>query len=93
MSQAEVTKNEPESRYEAHVQGRLAGYADYDEQGGVVTFAHTVTEPEFGGRGVASAIARVSLDDARAAGRTVRPHCEFYAGWIDRHPEYQDLLA
>lgn len=93
MSDVEVTKNADLSRYEAHLEGKLAGYADYEVQGDVVSFPHTVTEPEFGGRGVASAIARTSLDEARAAGHSVRPACEFYADWIDKRPEYQDLLA
>ncbi|WP_068431103.1 GNAT family N-acetyltransferase [Piscicoccus intestinalis] len=93
MTDVDVTKNEQLSRYEAHLDGSLAGYAEYDDDGSVVTFSHTVTEPEFGGRGVASALARHSLDEVRAAGRTVRPTCSFYAGWIDKHPDYQDLLA
>lgn len=93
MSDVKVTDNAARSRYEAYVEGALAGYADYRVEGDVMTFPHTVTEPEFSGRGVASALARVSLDSAREAGRAVRPACAFYAGWIDKHPEYQDLLA
>ena len=89
----QVRRNDSAGRYEAWLDGRLAGFAAFRESEGVVEFPHTVTEPEFGGRGVASALARASLDDAREAGRTVRPECGFYAGWIDKHPAYQDLLA
>lgn len=92
MSDVTVTKNEQMGRYEAHVDGTFAGFAEYVERGGVVVFPHTVTEPEFGGQGVASALARRSLDEAREAGHRVIPSCSFYAGWIEKHPEYADLV-
>ncbi|GMA38989.1 N-acetyltransferase [Mobilicoccus caccae] len=88
----QVTKNEQAGRYEAHIDGELAGFAEYERSEGVVEFPHTVTEPEFGGRGVASALARTSLDEARAEGLQVIPSCSFYAGWISKHPEYADLV-
>ncbi len=89
----QVTKNEARQRYEAQLDGVFAGYSDYRESDGVVTFPHTVVDPAFEGRGVASELARRSLDDARAAGVRVRPACSFYAHWIARHPEYRDLVA
>ncbi|WP_313565145.1 GNAT family N-acetyltransferase [Mobilicoccus sp.] len=88
----QVRRNDSAGRYEAWLDGRLAGFAAFRESEGVVEFPHTVTEPEFGGRGVASALARTSLDDARAQGRRVIPSCSFYAGWIDKHPDYADLV-
>ncbi|MDO5710204.1 MAG: GNAT family N-acetyltransferase [Micrococcales bacterium] len=89
----EVTRDEARHRYEATVDGTFAGYAEYVEHEGVVTFPRTVVEPAFEGQGVASAIARRSLDDASAAGLLVRPDCSFYARWIERHPDYGDLVA
>lgn len=89
-----ITRNSERSRYEASLDGAVVGYSDYLLTGDVVVFPHTVTEPEYGGRGVASALARFSLDDVRArGGLTVLPQCSFYADWIRRHPEYADLLA
>ncbi len=93
MSDIEVSDDTGQRRYEARIDGELAGYADYRIWGEEIEFPHTVTLPDFAGRGVASRIAQVSLDDARAAGRTVRPTCSFYARWIQRHPDYEDLLA
>ncbi|MEU8258958.1 GNAT family N-acetyltransferase [Micromonospora inaquosa] len=37
-------------------------------------------------------MARAGLDEARAANLLVLPTCPFFAGWIARHPEYQDLV-
>lgn len=89
----QVTKDEVRSRYEAHIDGELAGWSEYDVRGGAVVFPHTVTLPAFGGQGVASEVARVSLDDAREQGLRVVPVCSFYVDYLRRHPEYQDLLG
>lgn len=52
----------------------------------------TVVAPEHGGRGIGSSIVRFALDHTREQGMSVRATCWFVAGWIQRHPEYQDLL-
>lgn len=79
-------------RYEAWVDGQLAGFADYTVDGDVVTMPHTEVDPAFGGQGIGSEIVRFALDDIRTAGRTVVPACPFVARWIERHRAYQDLL-
>lgn len=86
-------QHEPEqSRYSANVDGRLA-VADYQRQGNVLVFTHTEVPAEISGRGVASALARRALDDARAAGDQVIPRCPFFVKYMQEHPEYNDLLA
>ena len=52
----------------------------------------TVVAPERSGAGIGSAVVRFALDDIRALGMSVRPTCWFVKGWIERHPEYADLL-
>jgi predicted GNAT family acetyltransferase len=49
--------------------------------------------PEFEGEGVGSALVRTALDDWRKEGRRVLPLCPFAKGWIERHPEYADLVS
>lgn len=90
--QLTVRKNEQESRYEAYFGEELAGFADYEIGEGTVSFPHTVTQPEFGGRGVASQLARHSLEDVRSQGLKAVPVCAFYVGYVKKHPEFQDLL-
>lgn len=86
-------QHEPErSHYTATVDGALA-VADYRREGNVIAFTHTAVPPEIEGRGVASALARRALDDARAAGERVIPACEFFAHYMEAHPEYDDLRA
>lgn len=80
-------------RYEARVGGAVAGFAEYRRSSGRITFIHTVVAPEFEGRGVGSRLARVALDAARAEGLRVTPRCPFFRAYIDRHPEYADLVG
>ena len=87
-----VTNNEAESRYEIHVDGQLAGFADYSVGPGVVAIPHTEVDPIYEGRGLGSTLARAALDDIREQGMQVAPHCPFIATWIRRHPEYADLV-
>ena len=87
-----VNDNTAHNRYEAHVGDALAGFASYELTPGRITFLHTRTEPAFEGRGVASRLAQVALDDARARGLLVTPICPFISEYIDRHPAYADLV-
>jgi hypothetical protein len=93
MVDVAVTNNEAEKRYEARVDGELAGSAYYDAADDLIVFTHTEVDDAFEGQGVGSALARGALDDVRADGRRqVVARCPFVKGWIDRHPDYQDLL-
>ncbi len=92
MSDVEVSNNADRKRYEAYLDGELAGYAEYMLTNELITFTHTEVGPEFEGRGVGSALVRGALDDVRAAGeRKVLPLCPFVKGWMAKHPDYQDL--
>jgi uncharacterized protein len=88
-----VADNPMESRYEARVDGAFAGVSQYELTDDTVVFLHTVVAEEHEGQGVASAIARYALDDARARGLRVRPLCPYIRGWIERHPGYADLVT
>jgi predicted GNAT family acetyltransferase len=56
-------------------------------------FTHTVVPPELRGRGIAEALVRAALADARAAGRKVVPACSYVARFMERHREFGDLLV
>ena len=88
-----VTKNEDASRYELHVDGELAGIADYVERGGSVVLPHTVIDSARRGQGLGAVLVQGALDDIRPTGRTVVPSCWYVAEFIDENPSYKDLLA
>lgn len=87
-----ITHNVAESRYETTVEGTLA-VADYRRDGDRITFTHTEVPPAIGGRGIAAAIVKFALDDARARGLRVASTCWYVTDYIRDHPEYQDLTA
>jgi len=87
-----VRHNTSAHRYEIEVDGRLA-VAEYEWQDGRQIFTHTLVPPELRGQGLAEALVRTALDDARAAGQKVTPACSYVAAYIKRHPEYQALVA
>lgn len=90
----QVANNAERSRFEIRVDdGRLAGFAEYDDRDGVREFTHTVVRDEFEGQGIGSRLARAALDMTREDGRSVVATCPFVKGWIEKHPDYQDLLA
>ncbi|MDA8437390.1 MAG: GNAT family N-acetyltransferase [Propionibacterium sp.] len=89
MSETIVTDNPTARRYEAHVDGRLAGFAEYQLTDELIVFTHTEVDPAFEGRGIGSAIARHALDHVTVDGtRKALAVCPFIKGWIQRHPEY-----
>ena len=89
----EVTDVPDENRYEIRLDGDLAGLAAYQRRPGEVVFTHTEIDPAFEGHGLGSTLARAALDDARSRGESVVPRCQFIRAFIDRHPDYADLVA
>lgn len=89
-----VTEDTSTHRYEAALSdGTVVGFAEYERAGDVTTFTHTVVPQEYEGRGIGSTLVRSALDAERAAGRSIVPRCPFVKAFIDRHPEYADLIA
>jgi len=93
MSELKVVHAEADRRYEIMVDGVRAGSAHYRRKGDAVVFTHTEVTDSYEGRGVGSALARGALDDVRTRGEHVIAECPFIKAYIERHPEYQDLLA
>lgn len=99
-----VNDNPDRDRYEATVvdagvdggadggDDTIAGVANYRNQDGVVVLTHTEVDPAFEGHGIGSMLVRAALDDIRRQGRRAVPACPFVRGWIDRHPDYADLV-
>lgn len=89
----DVRDNPTRNRYEVTADGDLAGFAEYRIADDVVTFTHTEMDDAFEGKGLGGKLARGALDDVRHRGLKVVPRCPFIAGWIERHPDYADLVA
>jgi|SRR3712207_4038137 len=79
-------------RYEVLLGEAVAGSVVYRARPGLIALVHTEVEARFEGRGLASALIRGALDDARAQGLAVLPFCPYANAWIRRHAEYADLV-
>jgi len=88
----EVLDQAERRRYEATIDGALAGIATYQLEPGTITFIHTEVDRAFRGSHVGSKLARFALDDARSRDLRVVPLCPFIRSYIKRHPEYEDLV-
>jgi uncharacterized protein len=91
-------RDDPElGRYEARAPDGLAGFTRYalgdGPAGPLFVFTHTEVLPAFEGEGVGGTLVRGALDDVRRRGGRVEPRCSFVRAWLDRHPDYQDLLV
>jgi predicted GNAT family acetyltransferase len=87
-----VRDNVARHRFELEIDDQVAK-ASYKLQGNVITFTHTEVPESMEGQGVGSRLARGALEAVRAAGLKVIANCPFIAGWMKRHPEFNDLLV
>ena len=92
MTERVVRDNEAEQRFEIWVDGQLAGFAHYEPAGTDYAFTHTEIDDRYEGQGLGSALVSSILETMREAGVKVLPYCPFVRGYIDRHPEYLDLV-
>jgi uncharacterized protein len=88
---SDIVNNIAKHRYELAVEGHIAA-TYYEIAGPVITFVHTEVPPELGGKGVGSRLIKGALDQVRSEGLKVIAQCPFVKAYIDKHPEYADLL-
>jgi NAD+ kinase len=90
---ARVVDNFEAQRYEILLGGEIVGTLEYRRRGGRIELLDTEIEQTFSGRGLAGRLAAAALDDARGRATPVVVTCPFVTGYLERHPEYSDLLA
>jgi NAD+ kinase len=92
VSDAIVVDSFEQSRYEILLGGEVAGRLHYRRHGDRVELAHTEIDQAFEGRGLAGRLAAAALADARARSTPVRATCPFVRSYLERHPEYADVV-
>jgi predicted GNAT family acetyltransferase len=91
-SKPTITDNPLARRYEARIGQQLVGWVDYGRVRSRLVAIHTEVPPEFGGRGIGTALVRHVIADARASGFTITPRCPLFVSWFERHPDDRDVL-
>jgi uncharacterized protein len=88
-----ITDAPTRDRYEAHLDGELAGVLEYVVKRGRIALVHTEVLPAQEGRGVGSALVRFALDDARRRELRVIAICPYVQAYLTRHPEDDDIVV
>ena len=91
MTAPTVTDDTAAHRLELEAEGRTA-FLTYRRESGRLVLLHTEVPPELEGQGLGGTLVRAALDGAREAGERVVPLCGFARGWLQRHPEYAELV-
>jgi len=87
-----VVDDREAERYVVEVDGEPAGFAQYRDRGLAISFVHTEIDDRYEGQGLGGRLVSAALDDVRSRGLAVLPLCPFVRGYIERHPEYLDLV-
>lgn len=87
-----VIRNDEQSRYEAQVEYSNVGHLDFEDLGDALMLTHTEIQAEAEGEGYGTELVRGALDDIREQGKLVVPQCSFVAAFIDKNPEYRELV-
>lgn len=86
-----VRRNDDQNRFEVEVDGHIAELT-FRRRGDVIHYTHTGVPKALEGRGIAGRLATAALEYARDEGLSVVPDCPYVRGYIEKHPEYQDLV-
>ena len=86
-----VEHHPEQNRFEIRV-GDETAVLEYTLTRSTIVFTHTGGPPALEGKGIASRLAKAGLEHAREKGYKVRSLCSFVSGYMERHPEYRDLL-
>ena len=88
----QVRENAERKRFEIDLGDGQLAIAEYTLPAGKIMFTHTEVPPEHEGKGLGSALIRAGLAAARERGLQVIPICPFFARYMQKHEEVQDLL-
>jgi hypothetical protein len=87
-----IRDNLEKHRFEADLGDGSFAIAEYDLVPSKIILTHTEVPQAHEGQGIGSALIRFALRSARDRRLQVVPICPFFAAYIKRHEEEQDLL-
>ena len=87
-----VRDNPERHRFEIDLGDGTFAIAEYTLRPGKIMFTHTEVPEAHEGKGIGTTLIRFALDAARDRGLKVIPICPFFAAYMQKHAEVQDLL-
>lgn len=88
----DIVDNRERKRFEIDLGGGEYAFAEYTLPDGKIMFTHTEVPESHSGRGIGTMLIRTALASARERGLKVIPICPFFAAYMQKHEEVQDLL-
>ena len=88
-----VVHHSDDEYYELLVDGQQAGLLVYHVVGSHLSITHTVIEQTYRGRGLSWVLVGRALDDIRTRSVTVSNYCPVVNRFVEKNPEYRDLLS
>ena len=88
----EIRDHPERHRFEADLGDGSIAFAEYRMQEGKIVFTHTEVPSAHEGQGIGTALIRFALAAARERGLKVVPLCPFFAAYMKKHEEVQDLI-
>lgn len=87
-----VRDNPEQHRFEIDLGDGSMAVAQYTLPAGKIMFTHTEVPPAHEGKGLGTMLIKFALAAARERGLQVIPICPFFAAYMQKHAEVQDLL-
>ncbi|MDR2508890.1 MAG: N-acetyltransferase [Candidatus Ancillula sp.] len=88
----EIVRDDEEDQFVALMDGTPIGEIMYMPRKGYLDIYHTGVAEEFEGMGLASVMAHATLDFIRESGLKIWVRCPYLSRYIEKHPEYKDLI-
>jgi len=89
----EVRLNADAERFDLLEDGHPVGRLEIRDEPGQRVLVHIEMEEGHGGKGYASILTQGALDQTRDAGLKAVIECPFVKRWLERNPDYQDMIV
>jgi predicted GNAT family acetyltransferase len=90
MSTVVITEN---NRFELEVDSKVA-FIEFDKiEPNTLDLVHTEVPEELGGKGVGSELVKGALNYCKENNLLVIPSCPFIKSYMEKHTEWNDLIA
>jgi len=87
-----ITNNKELFRFELALPDGPPATLEYRWRKAAMLLMHTIVPPAAQGQGIASELIRYVLDYARAQELKIVPYCSFVVDFLNKHPEYNDVV-
>lgn len=86
-----VIHDKVNNRFVINIDG-LDSFVEYSLNEKEMNLYHTYTPPQLRGKGLAEKVVRTAIEYAKENSLKVIPSCSYVAVFMQRHPEYSELL-